>query len=178
MRNQRLNAGTAFTSDTISLRTFLKELPMTLEALLAYLHIAAILMVTVFLTSQAALLRIEWLNEAIVRRLARLDLIYGIAALVLLATGFARTWWGIKGFAWYWSQPLLHLKAGLFIAIGLMSIAPTLRYRRWVKAIEAGLGLPGAQAILSTRRIVMWEAHLLVLIPIAAVCLARGVGTR
>jgi Predicted membrane protein len=151
---------------------------MALEALLAYLHIAAILMVTVFLTSQAALLRTEWLNEAVVRRLARVDVIYGIAALVLLATGFARTWWGIKGFAWYWSQPLLHLKATLFIVIGLMSIAPTLRYRRWVKALDAGQGLPNAEAIRSTRRIVMWEAHLLMLIPILAVCLARGVGIR
>jgi putative membrane protein len=151
---------------------------MPLEALLAYLHIAAILMVTVFLTSQAALLRTEWLNEAVVRRLVRVDMIYGIAALVLLATGFARTWWGIKGFSWYWSQPLLHLKATLFVVIGLLSITPTLRYRRWLKAMQSGQGLPNADAISSTRRIVMWEAHLLVLIPIAAVCLARGIGIR
>ncbi len=151
---------------------------MILESLLAYLHIAAILMVVVFLTSQAALLRTEWLNEAVVRRLARVDMIYGIAAMLLLATGFARTWWGIKGFAWYWSQPLLHVKVTLFVVIGLMSIAPTLRYRRWVKALQAGQGLPDAQAIQSTRRIVMWEAHLLVLIPILAVCLARGLGIR
>lgn len=151
---------------------------MTLEAILAYLHIAAILMVTVFLTSQAALLRTEWLNEAVVRRLAKVDLVYGIAALVLLATGLARTWWGIKGSGWYWSQPLLHLKVTLFVVIGLMSIVPTLRYRRWVKALDAGQGLPDAAAVRATRKLVMWEAHLLVLIPIAAVCLARGIGTR
>lgn len=151
---------------------------MPLEALLAYLHIAAILMVTVFLTSQAALLRTEWLNEAVVRRLAKVDLVYGIAALLLLATGFARTWWGIKGFGWYWSQPLMHVKVTLFVVIGLMSIVPTLRYRRWVKALNAGQGLPDAGAVRSTRKLVMWEAHLLVLIPIAAVCLARGIGTR
>lgn len=151
---------------------------MPLEALLAYLHIAAILMVTVFLTSQAALLRTEWLNEAVVRRLARVDLIYGVAALVLLVTGLARTWWGIKGAGWYWHQPLLHLKLTLFVVIGLMSIVPTRRYRRWVKALDAGAGLPDDAAVRATRRIVMWEAHLLVLIPIAAVCLARGLGTR
>lgn len=151
---------------------------MTLEAVLAYLHIAAILMVTVFLTSQAALLRTEWLNAAAVRRLARVDLIYGIAALVLLATGFARTWWGIKGFGWYWSQPLLHVKVTLFVVIGLMSIVPTMRYRRWVKALDAGQGLPAEADVRATRKLVMWEAHLLVLIPIAAVCLARGIGTR
>lgn len=151
---------------------------MTLEAVLAYLHIAAILMVTVFLTSQAALLRNEWLNGAVVRRLARVDLVYGIAALVLLVTGLARTWWGVKGSGWYWSQPLLHVKVTLFVVIGLMSIVPTLRYRRWVKALEAGHGLPGEAEVRATRKLVMWEAHLLVLIPIAAVCLARGIGTR
>jgi putative membrane protein len=151
---------------------------MTLEAVLAYLHIAAILMVTVFLTSQAALLRTEWLNAAAVRRLARVDLVYGIAALVLLATGFARTAWGIKGFGWYWSQPLLHLKVTLFVVIGLMSIVPTLRYRRWVKALDAGQGLPAEADVRATRKLVMWEAHLLVLVPIFAVCLARGIGTR
>ena len=43
---------------------------------------AAILMVTVFLTSQAALLRTEWLNAAVVHRLARVDLVYGVAALL------------------------------------------------------------------------------------------------
>lgn len=151
---------------------------MTLEAVLAYLHIAAILMVTVFLTSQAALLRTEWLNAAVVRRLARVDLVYGIAALLLLATGLARTWWGLKGAGWYWSQPLLHVKVTLFVVIGLMSIVPTLRYRRWVKALDAGQGLPAEADVRATRKLVMWEAHLLVLIPIFAVCLARGIGTR
>lgn len=151
---------------------------MTVEAALAYLHIAAILMVTVFLASQAALLRPEWLNAAVAQRLVKVDLVYGIAALLLLATGLARTAWGVKSFGWYWSQPLLHLKVTLFVVIGLMSIVPTLRYRRWVKALQAGHGLPDAAAVRSTRRLVMWEAHLLVLIPIAAVCLARGVGTR
>lgn len=151
---------------------------MHLEALLAYLHIAAILMVTVFLTSQAALLRTEWLNEAVVHRLARVDLIYGVAALVLLATGLARAYWGLKGAGWYWSQPLLHAKVTLFVLIGAMSLVPTLRYRRWVRALRAGEGLPAEAEVRSTRKLVMWEAHLLVLIPILGVCLARGIGTR
>ncbi len=151
---------------------------MTLEAILAYLHIAAILMVTVFLTSQAALLRMEWLNEAVVHRLTRVDAIYAGAALALLATGLARTWWGLKGAAWYWHQPLLHLKLTLYVVIGLMSIVPTLRYRRWRRALLAGQGLPSEAEVRSTRKLVMWEAHLMVLVPIAAVCLARGIGTR
>ncbi|APW40123.1 hypothetical protein RD110_25360 [Rhodoferax koreense] len=149
---------------------------MTLEALLAYAHFLAILTMVVFLASEAALCRKEWLNAAVVERLARLDAIYGIAAVLVLATGLARTWWGIKGSAWYWTQPLLHLKLGLFLVIGLLSIAPTLRFLRWRKRLRASGALPDATEIRSTRRLVMIEAHLLAVIPLAAVFLARGFG--
>ena len=46
---------------------------MLLESLLAYAHFVAILSVVVFVTSEAALCRVEWLNAAVVRRLARVD---------------------------------------------------------------------------------------------------------
>lgn len=151
---------------------------MLLEALLAYLHIAAILGVVVFLTSEAALTRTEWLNAAVVHRLVRVDRVYLAAAMVVLATGLARAFWGFKGVGWYWSQPLLHLKLTLFVVIGLMSLVPTRRFLRWRRALQAGGTLPGAQEIRSTRRWIMVEAHLLMLVPIAGVCLARGIGTR
>ena len=73
---------------------------MTLEAVLAALHMVAILTLVVFLTSEAALCRSEWMNPAVVKRLARLDLIYGITAVVLLATGLARLYFGVKGLSW------------------------------------------------------------------------------
>ena len=43
---------------------------MLLESLLAYAHFVAILSVVVFVTSEAALCRVEWLNAAVVHRLA------------------------------------------------------------------------------------------------------------
>ncbi|HEY0201692.1 MAG TPA: DUF2214 family protein, partial [Burkholderiaceae bacterium] len=103
---------------------------MTLEALLAYAHLLAILTMVVFIASEAALCRVEWLNAAVVERLAKVDMVYGIAAVMVLATGLARTWWSAKGTAWYWSNPLLHTKLTLFVVIALISIAPTLRYLR------------------------------------------------
>jgi len=69
--------------------------------LLAYAHIIAILALVVFHTSEAALCLIEGMNAAIVRRLGHLDLFSLLAAGAVLATGFVRTWWGIKGTAWY-----------------------------------------------------------------------------
>ncbi|MDF1486282.1 DUF2214 family protein [Ramlibacter sp. H39-3-26] len=151
---------------------------MTLEALLAYAHLLAILTMVVFISSEAALCRAAWLNAAVVERLARVDMVYGIAAVAVLATGIARTWWGAKGTAWYWTNPLLHIKLTLFVVIGALSIVPTLRYLRWRKALRAGGGLPGEAEVRGTRRIVMAQAHLLALIPLAAVFMARGFGGK
>ena len=151
---------------------------MTTEALLAYAHILAFLMAATFLASETALCRKEWMNAAAVERLARVDMLYGISALLVLATGLARTWWGMKGAGWYWSQPLLHAKVTLFVVIGLISIAPTVRFLRWRKAQRATGALPSEAEVKSTRRLVMVEAHLLALIPLLAVFLARGVGTK
>jgi putative membrane protein len=110
---------------------------MTLEALLAYAHFLAILTLVVFISSEAALCRADWLNAKVVERLAVVDRIYGIAAGAVLLTGVARTWWGIKGTAWYWSNGLLHLKLALFVAVALMSIKPTVMFIRWRRELRA-----------------------------------------
>lgn len=149
---------------------------MTQEALLAYAHLLAILTMVVFLTSEAALCRPEWLNAAMVERLAKVDMVYGLSALAVLATGLARTAWGVKGAGWYWSNPLLHLKLGLFVLIALLSIPPTLQFIRWRRALRAGGGLPDAAQVRRVRKLVMVQAHIVPLVPLAAVFLARGFG--
>ncbi|MBX3585102.1 MAG: DUF2214 family protein [Ramlibacter sp.] len=149
---------------------------MTLEAILAYLHFIAILTLVVFLSSEAALCRMEWMNAKVVERLAKVDMVYGMASGAVLLTGVARTWWGVKGTAWYWTNPLLHTKLALFIVIGLLSIKPTLMYARWRKELRASGALPAQDEVRRARKFVMIQAHLLVLIPLAAVFLARGFG--
>ncbi len=151
---------------------------MTLEALLAYFHLLAIFTMIVFIASEAALCRSEWLNAAAVLRLGKIDMVYGIAAGAVLLTGAARVVWGIKGGGWYMANPLLHLKITLFVIIGLISIKPTLTIRRWVRAVRAGGALPGEAEVKATRRLVMVQAHILPLIPLAAVFLARGFGGK
>lgn len=147
---------------------------MTVEALLAAFHLLAILTLVVFLSSQAALCRPEWMNAAVVRRLARLDIIYGIAAGVLLLSGVARVLWGVKGMGWYLGQPMLHLKVTLFVLAALLSIKPSIDFRRWAKALQADGSLPQEDAVRRTRRWIMWQAHLIPVIAVIAVFWARG----
>jgi putative membrane protein len=149
---------------------------MTLEAILSYLHLLAILTMVVFVASEAALCRVQWLNAAVVERLAKVDRIYGIAALAVLATGVTRTLLGVKGTAWYWSNPLLHMKLTLFVVVGVISIFPTLTFLRWRKAVRADGSLPNEAQIARARRLIMVQAHIIAVIPLLAVFLARGYG--
>jgi putative membrane protein len=149
---------------------------MTLEALLSYAHLLAILTLVVFIAGEAALCRPEWLNAAVVERLVTVDRIYGIAAAAVLLTGLARVFLGAKGGAWYGTNWLLWLKFGLFVAVGLMSIRPTLRFAAWRAALRADGRLPPPDEVRQVRRWVMRQAHVIPLIPLAAVFLARGYG--
>jgi putative membrane protein len=151
---------------------------MTQDAILQFLHISAILALVVFISSEAALCRPDWMNAKVVERLATVDRIYGIAALAVLATGFIRIYFGTKGAAWYWSNWLLHLKLGAFVVVGLISIAPTLRFLRWRKELRASGALPSPEEVRRARKLVMLQAHIIPFIPLAAAFLARGFGGR
>ena len=56
---------------------------MLSEALLSYFHLASILAMVVFLTSEGALCRPEWFNEAVLKRLQRVDIIYMICGAMV-----------------------------------------------------------------------------------------------
>ncbi len=85
------------------------------------------------------------MNAAVVQRLARLDMIYGIAAIVLLLTGIARLVWGVKGMGGYVASPLFHIKMTLFVIAVLLSLKPTFTFRRWKKALDATGQLPAGR---------------------------------
>lgn len=148
-----------------------------LEPWLAFFHLGAVLAWVVFASSQAALCRGDWLNAAVVRRLARLDTILWVATAAVLLTGLARIHWGAKGAAWYWTNPLLHLKLTLFAGTALLQLGPARRYRQWAARLAGGGGLPGEGEVRGARRLVMIETHLVALVPLAAVFLARGFGS-
>lgn len=150
---------------------------MILESILAYLHIAAILTIVVFMTSLAALCRPKWFNAEVVRRLTRVDQIYWGAWVAVVASGAARMVWGFKGLAWYAGQPLLWAKIALFVVIALLTLPASRELWRWRRELDATGALPAMERVDAARRWVMIAAHLFLLIPLAAVFLARGVGT-
>ncbi|HMA09138.1 MAG TPA: DUF2214 family protein [Ramlibacter sp.] len=150
---------------------------MTLEALLSYAHILAILTAVVFISSETALCRIEWMNERVVERLVIVDRIYRVGLVLVLVSGLARIVWGMKGAASYWGNGLLHLKLALFLAVIVLAIKPAMLFARWRRQLHETGALPGEVEIRQARRQGMVAAHLIAVIPLAAVFLARGYGS-
>lgn len=144
------------------------------DALLAYLHFLSIFALIGFLVREWTLLNV---STDVLRTdaLARADLGFGIASVAVLLSGAARAVFGLKGWAFYAHNPVFHLKVGLFVLVGLLSIVPTRAFLRWRRNAsgETAYRVP-ADEWARARRIVLIELHLLALIPLAAVVMARG----
>ncbi len=146
------------------------------EVLVVYLHFAAMILIAVFLAIEC-LFCVPGLAQERVKLLARIDLLYMIAAVLALATGVARLVWFGKGAGFYLHNPVFYIKLAMFVAIGLISVPPTLQYLRWMRMLKTGTGAAVADfEVLRTRRYVLAELVLFAFIPFLAVLMARGIG--
>lgn len=148
---------------------------MIVDAVVAYLHFTAIFLLYSFLTTQVVLMRAP-LDERGVRLLGRVDIGYALSAVAVLLTGMLRLGAGAKGAEFHLNHWPIYAKVGLFIAVGVISVKPTLEFIRWRRMLEkdsAWRVSPAEQAAM--RRIVMIEVHLAALIPVFAVMMARGI---
>jgi len=148
---------------------------MTATITAAFLHHAAAFLIVAALMVELVVLKNE-LTLASARSVLRMDMVYGIAALVLLVVGFVRVFHTEKGSAYYFDSGSFLLKLALFIVVGLLSIYPTIKFMGWRKALRAGRA-PELDA--ATRRKVRMLIHveltLLFVIMLMAIMMARGV---
>lgn len=149
---------------------------MPLDLILAIFHHLGVFTVAGVIAAELALVRPDMGMERI-RQVAKIDSLYGVAAGVVLFIGFARVFFGLKGSAFYLQNPLFWAKITAFIAVGVLSITPTLLFLHWRdKAKNDPSFLPAPAEIANVRRYVKIEAHVFVLIPILAAAMARGYG--
>lgn len=151
---------------------------MLTDALLAFLHFTAIFVLVTLMTAEAVVLRPD-MTAATVRRLSRYDLFYFLSAMIVLATGLLRLFYGAKGVDFLIHNPWFHAKMTVFVLIALCSLPPTLAIAKWRKqANKLPEFVPTPAEIKKARRWVMIEAHLFILLPLCAVMMARGIGMR
>jgi putative membrane protein len=146
------------------------------DAGLSYLHFVFAFIMVGAIVAEAFILRLP-VDGRVARLLLRVDLFYGVSALLLILAGIARVVWGAKGWTYYQAEPFFWAKMATFAVIGLVSIAPTRTFIRWVKAAgaDAAFAVPEAE-VRRVRRLVVLETHLVALLLVFAVLMARGVG--
>ncbi len=145
---------------------------MTPELFLRYLHFVSIFTIVGTLVSEHVMLR-KQLTRAEIGRIARVDAVYGFAALMLIAAGL--TLW-LGGFGkpseFYSKNWIFHAKITLFALVGILSIYPTVFFLRNRKGNpDERVVVPGG-VIWSLRL----ELVLLAIIPMLAGLMSRGVG--
>ena len=146
---------------------------MLTDLILASLHHLLFLAIIAMLATESALLRGR-VDAGVIARLAGVDAGYGLCAVALLAVGFARLKWGIKGMDFYLHNPWFHAKIGCFLLAGLISIRPTLAFLRWRKALHADPAfVPGIAQVQAMSRLVRFELALLAAIVVLAAMMAR-----
>lgn len=139
--------------------------------ILAILHHIAVFGLVATLAMEGAMLRASALDPA---RLVRLDARFGMTALLVVAVGVSRVIWGGKGWGFYEANPFFWAKIGLFAAIGLISIMPTLAFFRWRKAAADDPAFaPSAEELNRVRLWVGLEALLLVPLLACAAAMVR-----
>jgi putative membrane protein len=111
------------------------------------------------------------------RRLFGADTLWGIAALLWLATGLLRAFGGLeKGTAFYVSSRLFWAKMALFGLIVLLEIAPMLAFIRWRIQLKRGQA-PDTSRAPAFYLVNHIEMALVVLVVFVAAFMARGFGT-
>lgn len=113
-----------------------------------------------------------------VQRVARVDIWYGILAVLILIVGFSRAVFAAKGWAYYSHNAFFWAKIGTFALVGLLSIAPTTAFIRWRGASRTDPGFaPAERDVRIIRRFLLAEATLFLVIPAFAAAMARGYGS-
>jgi putative membrane protein len=149
---------------------------MTATITLAFLHHLAFVVVFATLMVELVILRNE-LTVASARSVLRMDMVYGIAATVVLVVGLLRVFYTEKGAAYYFASGTFLAKLALFILVGLLSIYPTLKFLGWRAALRQQRVPAFDPATRSrVRMLIHIELTLLAVMLLLAVMMARGIG--
>jgi putative membrane protein len=144
-----------------------------LDLVLAVLHHFIVFGLVAVVAAELAFVR-AGMDAAAVRRVARIDLWYGVLAGLILVVGFARATLAAKGWDYYAGNLFFWAKIATFGVIGLLSVPPTIAYLKWKKAGIA----PTDAAVANVRRFLLAEAVLFAPLLFFAAGMARGYGMR
>jgi putative membrane protein len=144
---------------------------MNAEILIRYGHFLGILAIASSLVAEHLLIKPS-LTRREIGRLATIDGIYGVGALLVLGCGLGMWLGGFKNADYYTQNPVFHTKLTLFVIMGILSIWPTVFFLKQRKG-------NADEVVAIPKRIVMFlriELLIVFVMPLLATGVARGVG--
>lgn len=149
---------------------------LLVDLVLAIAHHLFVFSLAGVLAAEFALVR-PGLAGRELRLVARIDQLFGVLALGIVIIGVLRIFFGLKGWEFYIYNWAFWAKMAAFLAVGLLSIKPTVRIIAWRSAATRSTGLYVApdREISEVRRLIRWEVGVFLLIPVFAATMARGI---
>lgn len=141
-----------------------------LDGLILYLHYFAIFGLAGALIIENMALKPSISGED-ARNLAKVDAVCGGSAVAVFLFGLTLWLWVGKPSEFYAANPLFQIKLGLFVLIILLAIYPALFFNKNRHSTEESVAVPGL-----VRLLLKLELIILLIIPVLASLMARGVG--
>lgn len=140
------------------------------EIIVRYIHFLGIIGLSAALIGEHLLIA-PTVSAERMRKLAMVDAIYGISAILVLTAGLLLWFWVGKPAEFYSKNWVFHLKVTLFVVIALLSIYPTVFFLKHRKTHADLVTIPKKLIV-----VLRFEILLLLVIPLLAVLMSRGVG--
>jgi putative membrane protein len=145
-------------------------------SLFAFLHHLAAFALVSALVVELVLTRDD-ITLKTARKLLTTDMIFGVSAGVILIVGLLRVFYFEKGSTYYFSSIPFIAKISLFIAVGLLSIIPTVEFLSWRKPVRLGrVPIVSDDRMKRVRIVIHAELVGVSLLILCAALMAKGVG--
>ncbi|NJN25799.1 MAG: DUF2214 family protein [Cyclobacteriaceae bacterium] len=145
---------------------------MTALIIARYAHFAAVFMIVAAILAQQFLV-CKTMTRHEVKRVAKIDAMYGLGALLVLFAGFTLWFFVGKPAGFYSNNWIFHTKLTLYILLGLLSIYPTLFFLKNRKGNDMETKIIIPSGIIILLRI---ELGIVIIIPLLATLMSLGIG--
>lgn len=147
-----------------------------LDLILEFVHHVAVFSLVAVIAAEFVLI-VPGLSGKRLQQAGALDGAYGGLATIIILVGASRVIWGDAGWEFYVMNWTFWTKMALFVAVGVISIRPTLQIVRWRRtaAADPAFTVP-ADEVSGIRPFFLAQFALLAFIPIFAALMARGIG--
>ena len=146
------------------------------SAIMAFLHHLAAFALTGSIIYELVAFHKD-LTVAEARRIQRMDIVYGVSAVVVLIVGLLRVFNYEKGAPFYAQNLFFWTKMAGFALVALLSIYPTVRFLSWIKSFAKNEPPQMTDQEVSTIKLILrLEMAGIAIILLSAAMMARGVG--